>query len=379
MKRRNFIRAAAGTLAAVAFTPIRAIARREATERSSSDAASSQAVEDVDPYFLDSGNLDANEQEQVETYFDYIDKKSTGKPAVMPRGGRPKRAPTYRFLRWQGELNDPSGKFVGPLSSAVQLPGESTYRLNAQILGFHAASDDWPGKYNTGTLSIEFRTRIRGESLTWLYAEQFELYKGGYSSLGLEYIGQRDGVPMPICCDESNIDLRIQLMRNRTEDGGSFLGKVFKLTTNIMGLSSGDSNTAAGQIANLVPPVRVPQMVQEGIAFSQALFGSTAEEAPLWRSGFTSLGIAEGGSRLALESGLWVVLDEARQIELRNARLEDVGGQIALTNDSRELDVNYLVLAVEIEEGPLPDIYYAEPPAMESEPMEFRNRTPRKR
>jgi hypothetical protein len=378
MKRRNFISTALGSLAALAFTPIRAISRKDIPERSSSDVGSSQTAQDVDPYFLDSGNLDPEEQEQVETYFDYIDRKSTGKPAVMPRGGRPKRAPNYRFLRWQGELNDPYGKFVGPLSSSAQLPGGLTYRLNAQILGFHAASDDWPGKYNTGTLSIEFRTRIRGESLTWLYAEQFELYEGGYSSLGLEYIGQRDGVPMPICCDESNIDLRIQLMRNQKKEGEGILGKVFKLTTAIIGVGSGESSPAAGQIANLVPPVRVPQMLQEGIAFSQALFGSTAEEAPLWRSGFTSLGIAEGGSRLAIEPGLWVVMDEARQVDLRNASLEDVGGQIALTVGGRELDVNYLVLAMEIEEGPLPDIYYEEPPAMESDPMEFRNRTPRK-
>jgi hypothetical protein len=354
VKRRDFVKFATATAIAVA-APFRALTGRTQT----TDDVAGQDLVGVDPYFLESGEIDAAVQGQIEDYLGYRELISLGESGIMPRGGRPDRAPTYRFMRWDGDLGDPLGRFKGPFSSQPVMPRGSTYQLNAQILGFHAAAEDWPGKYNTGTLSVEIRTRIRGESMTWLYAQQFELFKGGISSLGLEYIGQRDGVPSPIATDDPNLDLRIQLMRSPQQKGG-ILGTVFKVASIISGGALGGAADAAKALA---PPLRVPQMVQEGVAFSQAVFGGTSDETPLWRSGFTSYAIAEGGSRLGLVPGLWVALDEARRVDLRSAYLDDVGGRVALLQDGEELDVNYLVLALEMRLGPLPDLYYETPPA----------------
>lgn len=364
MKRRNFLKTAT---AMAMLAPLRSWAQSAKDQLESVGIRGGGNVEGVDPYFLSSGEVPPAEQDQISEYMGYLENASEGKDAIIPRGGRPKHAPTYRFLRWKGEIGDPFGRFVGPLSTKpVSLRG-NTYQLNAQILGFHTASEDWPGKYNVGTLSVEIRARIRGESMTWLYAQQFELFEGGTSSLGMEYIAQRDGVPAPVATDEENIDLRIQLMRNQQEKGG-VLGTVFKVASVLTG---GTLGGVAGVAASLAPPVRIPQMVQEGVAFSQAVFGGTSDEQPLWRSGFTSYAITQGGGRFGLLPGLWLAMDESRQVDLRGSYLEDLGGRVALLKDGEELDVNYLILALEIEEGPLPDLYYAEPPAESDFPDEW--------
>ncbi len=51
--------------------------------------------------------------------------------------------------------------------------------------------------------------------------------------------------------------------------------------------------------------------------------------------------------------------------DLRNVLLDDVGGRAALTQDGKELDINYLVLDFSMKENPLPDMYYGEPPEPE--------------
>jgi hypothetical protein len=188
---------------------------------------------------------------------------------------------------------------------------------------------------------------------------------GTSSSLGQEYVGQRDGVKTPVFADEPNIDIRIQLIRNRREKGGGFLGKVFKVASAISGIpfggGGGDEESSGGLLGRLNPSIRVPQMLHEGVAFSQAVFGGAVEEAPLWRSGFTSFAVALGGGRLGLIPGLWVALDEGRQVDLTGVSLEDLGGRVALTRNGQELDINYLVLWFEIDEGGLPDMYTAPP------------------
>lgn len=353
MKRRHFLQCAS-MLGLASLVPGR---RGQAAPSRDADLA------DVDPYFLESGDLTETERQSIDAYLGYLEDASDGRDAIIPRGGRPKRAPTYRFLRYTGELGDPYGRFVGPLRTRPELPEDSTYRMNAQILGFHGATDDWGDDYEIGALSVEARAGIRGELMTWLYAERFEIYEDGATSLGLEYVAQRDGRPEPIATDSPNIDLRIQLLKCERQKSG-FLGKVFRVASSLVTGAFGGG--AVGQAAEAVAPtIRVPQMVQEGVAFSQAVFGGMTEEAPIWRSGFTSFGLARGGSRLGLSPGLWVALDETRQLDLRGCYLDDLGGRVGLMREGAELDVNYLVLSVEVREGPLPDIYYAEPPAYE--------------
>jgi hypothetical protein len=367
VKRRNFfgLLGSAGLWVLSGTKILHAQQDRAQQDPEGSAGGSAADLGGVDPYFLDPGNLDPGEQESIESYLGYQAELSDGKEAVMPRGGRPKHAPTYRFLHFDGELGDRYGRFMGPLRTKPVLRAGSTYRLNAQILGLRASSEDWKGDYNTGVLSVETRARIRGESMTWLYAESFELYKGGISTLGLEYVAQRDGIPTPISTDESNIDFRIQLLRGAKKKGG-ILGKIFKIASFLTGGALGGVEDAAKAALQALPAIRVPQLVPEGLAFSQAVFGGVSEELPLWRSGFTSFGIAEGGSRIALRPGLWVALDETRNLDMRGCYLDDIGGRVALLRDGREVDANYLVLALEISEGPLPDLYYATPPDPDS-------------
>jgi len=128
---------------------------------------------------------------------------------------------------------------------------------------------------------------------------------------------------------------------------------------------------AAKAFAEVIPAIRVPQMLREGVAFSQAFFGGMSDEAPIWRSAFNSYGIAQGGSRLGLSPGLWVAMDERRQLDLRGVRLQDVGGRVGLVENGRPLDMNYLVLAFEVGVADASDIpppiipqqdYYEAPP-----------------
>lgn len=345
MKRRRFLGLFAATSVAA---PLRVWAQGQGARADSVD------VDDVDPYFLQSGDLSPDEQQDIAEFVGYQQRLVAGQDAIMPRSGRPQRAPTFRFLYWDGELGSPAGAFVSPLSVQPQLRMAPAYELNAQVLGFRCSSDDWGRRAQLGTLSVEFRARLGGEPMTWLYAQQFEAYRGA-TTLGREYVGQREGVLDPIVTDEPNIDLRIQLMRESRSRG--LLGKIMKMWALILGVASGFGATA-GAAAQAMPALRITRLLPEGVAFSQALFGGTARQTPLWRSGFTTYAVAEGGSRLRVRPGFWVVIDESREVNLVGVRLEDVGGEIRLTRDGEPLDANYLVLSLEVAELELPRFNY---------------------
>ena len=123
--------------------------------------------------------------------------------------------------------------------------------------------------------------------------------------------------------------------------------KVLKFASFLVGVPMA-GGLAIPSLTDVVPSIRVPQMLREGVALSQALFAGEATEAPIWRSGFTSYSVSPGGSRLSMGPGLWVVLDTGREVDLTGVKLHDAGGQIVLVRDGQPLDVNYLVLAVEI-------------------------------
>jgi hypothetical protein len=283
----------------------------------------------------------------VRAFVGYQQQVMEGKEAIMPRGGRPKRAPTYRFLHWNGELGDPSGRLVGPLSVKPELSGGPPYVFNAQILGFHTSTADFSESVGQGALSVEFRSRYQDESLTWMYLQQFEVRKAGGNSVGLEYIAQRDGQPVPVVSDAPNLDVRIQLIRYRKAPG--VLRKILKVGAFLTGLPIAPG--AGGETPSFVdsePAVRVPRMVHEGVALAQATIGGMSDEAPIWRGGFNSFALAGGGGLMALRPGLWVAVDDSEQIDYAGLRLEDIGGRIGLRLKDEPLDVNYLVLNLEM-------------------------------
>ncbi|MCH9693172.1 MAG: hypothetical protein K0U72_01575 [Gammaproteobacteria bacterium] len=340
MNRRSFMGlfAAAGVSAPTAAT---------AALQSSDDA--DLAIADVDPYFLESGDLDSASQAGIEDLVGFQERTIAGEPAVQPRG-RPRLAPTYRLLNWKGELNG-QGTFQGPLSLSPSLPLASAYQFNAQILGFHGARDDWGRGNARGTLSIEFRTRLDTEPMTWLFAQQFDIGAEGQSTLSLEYVGQRGGARDPIVTDDSNIDLRIQLLRHRK--GAKLLRKILQLFSFVVGLPAGGITGATATLAQALPVIRVPRLLREGVAFSQALLGGLTKELPIWRSGFTTYALAEGGSRLALSPGLWVIIDESREVDLRGVQLRDLGGSVGLVRNEKIIDANYLIIAIDASQAQL--------------------------
>ena len=91
----------------------------------------------VDPYFLDPGNPGPDEKKAIEEFVDYQGKSTQNLPALLPRGGKPKRAPNFRFLYWTAPLGTPEGRLVGPLSLQPALETPPPYHLNAQIVGFN--------------------------------------------------------------------------------------------------------------------------------------------------------------------------------------------------------------------------------------------------
>jgi hypothetical protein len=301
------------------------------------------AADRVDPYFLQSGDLNAVEQAAVERIVDFQERELAGEAAVRPRG-RPALAPTYRVLNWDGDLEG-TGRFQGPLSLSPALPPAPGYQMNAQILGLHVASDDWGRGNAQGTLSVEFRTRLDNEPVTWLFAQQFDVRRNGRTNVGLEYVGQRNGTRDPIVSDEPAVDLRIQLMRNRR--GAGLLRKVLQVFSFVVGLPTGGITGSAAAFAQALPVIRVPRLLREGVAFSQALFGGVTDESPIWRGGFTTFSLAPGGGRLALTPGLWVIMDEAREVDLREVVLRDLGGSIGMLREGKPVDANYLVLSID--------------------------------
>jgi hypothetical protein len=95
--------------------------------------------------------------------------------------------------------------------------------------------------------------------------------------------------------------------------------------------------------------MRIPRMAREAVALAQATLGGAAEERPIWRSGFTTYGLAEGGSRLTLNPGLWVALDSIDGVNAKDLRLTEGEGSIVLTHNGQPAEFSYLVLDVEIE------------------------------
>jgi len=350
MKRRSFFRLAALSGFGLASRP--GSAQENVSNRGDADS--------VDPYFLDNGNLSADELESVEAYVDYQDRAMTNPDAIQPRGGRPQRGPNYRFLHWPGPLGDRSTHLTGALSLMPEITEAGPHLFNAQILGFNTSSADWRGKAGGGSLSIEFRARFMEESMTWLYLETFETQKNGGNTVGYEYVAQRDSLPEPVICEDANVDMRITLVRHRKAPG--VLRKILRIGSLLTGApvigADGGSNRF-DYLADRPPVMAVPQMVQEGVAFTQATLGAMSDEAPIWRSGFTSYAIAYGGSRLSMRPGFWVAIDDSSGIDYNSIVLEDVGGRVGLMQNGVPLDVNYLVLAVEIngsigERGVLP-------------------------
>ena len=343
MKRRRFFGFA--TLAGLGLAAKPAAARSPAAASSSGTAGDA-----IDPYYLDRGDLSPNEQEQMRAFLAYQEQRMAGQDAILPRGGRPKRAPSYRLLSWQGELGDASGSLVGPLTVSPGLSGPPPYAFNAQILGFHVATADF-GETGQGALSIEFRTRYRGEPLTWMYLQQFEARKGGGNTVGLEYVAQREGEAIPVISEGPSMDMRIQLIRYRTSPG--VLRKILKVGAFLTGLpvggGGGGGSSDAASFAASQPVVRVPQMVHEGVAMAQATIGGMSDEAPIWRGGFSTFALATGGSRLGLRPGLWLAVDDSEEVDYASLRLGDVGGRVGVLRDGAPVDLNYLVLGLEME------------------------------
>ena len=199
------------------------------------------------------------------------------------------------------------------------------------------------------------------ESMTWLYMETFETAKGGGNTIGFEYVAQRNNLPDPVICEDANIDIRITLVRHRKAPG--VLRKILRIGSLLTGApiigGLSDSSSKFDYLSDRPAVMAVPQMVQEGVAFTQATLGAMSDEAPIWRSGFTSYAIAYGGSRLSLPPGFWVAIDDSRDIDYSSIVLEDIGGRVGLSQNGQPVDLNYLVLAVEVngsigERGVLP-------------------------
>ncbi len=305
------------------------------------------SADGIDPYFLESADLSTPEQEEIQDFLKYQENLLDGKPAIMPRGGKPQRAPTYRLLHWQGDLGDSRGRLVGPLSISPTLSGRGPFRFNGQILGFNVCTQDFSGGKGNGALSIELRARYQGEPMTWMYMEQFEATKGGGNSLGLGYVAQRNGMPEAVICEEPRVDIRVQLLKQK--GGPGLLGKVLKVGSFLTGLPIGGGSDGSPAFGLSTPVLRVPQMVHEGVAFAQGTIASTSEEAPLWRSGFMSLALAKGAGRIAVKPGLWVAIDDSQDVDYSRMKLDDIGGRIGVKLDGEFVDLNYLVLDLEIE------------------------------
>lgn len=348
MRRRNFISMA--TLASIAGIAPRAAGSTSTSADPMLDGTPAKpdsdwvsGLEGVDPYFLDSGRVPDDEQRKIQDYEAYLDVQQRGGEAIQPRGGRPRWSPTYRLLHWPGEPGQADVSLQGPLSLKPQLPDAGAYQLNAQVLDFHTAAKRWGGGAQ-GTLTVEFRARQGGEALTWLFAEQFNCF-GHSTSLGNGYVAERNNLPEPVVLDEGNVDIRVQLMRQRKSPG--VLRKILNIASFIVG------GGATGVVRELVPSVRIPQLVEEGVALTQALFGEMSDEKPQWLSGFNSYGLNEAGSRMTLAPGFWVVLDEVIRENLEDLVLEEQGDRVVLTVDGEPIDATYLVFWVDVAAGNL--------------------------
>ena len=303
-------------------------------------------------YFLENGEISSREQYEIEQYIGLQQQLAEGRQVRMR--GRPRRAPTYRFLHWTGELGDSEARFVGPLSLKPALEeSRSGYQLNVQLLNFNPCSEDWKGKSEQGCLQLDVRAESGGQLLTWDYCQEFDVING-VSTLGYEYLIDNDKV-RGLITQQPNVDIRITLLRNR---------KQRKTLKRILGIASAVAGMAplpaAGALQNVIggglsssrssapARMRIPRLTTEGLALTQAVVANFAEEKPIWRSGFTSYSLAAGGSRLRLNSGFWVVLDGSRQIDLRQVKLEAEGDLPILLAEGEPCDINYIVMYLEI-------------------------------
>jgi hypothetical protein len=192
--------------------------------------------------------------------------------------------------------------------------------------------------------------------MTWFFGQQFTLDAARRADVGYQYIAQRKEAPEPVTSDQPNLALRVQLMRSPRRSA-LLLRKILRIALTLSGVPLGPAGGSdVRQALQSLPALRVPAMFDEAAALVQAVLGSVSEAAPIWRGAFTPYGIAEGGSQLSLEPGRWLVIDAERELDLRNVVLEEVGGQLAPVRDGAPLDVNYLVLALEIDEG-LPPVF----------------------
>ena len=349
MKRRKFVGSAALLSLYASIRPAGAAVQAE-TEQA---VAPADELE-IDPYFLDSGEIPEDEQATIADFEQYRDRLAQGKEAILPRGGRPDRAPTHRFVHWNGEIGDPNGSFSSALSVKPTLTDVGTCKLNAQILGFRANSEDFRKKAQRGTLNIEFRARETNEKMTWLFVQQFDVFADGVTDLGMEYIASRNEVPQSVVLEEPIVDIRIQLLRHST--GGGFLRRILKIAGVVSGLRPVTSTarlmnatTALNDLREQKPSLRIPRLSKEGVALGQAVFSGDTKERPLWCSGYNSYSLTKRGGRMKLVPGIWVAIDESREVDMRGVSVADFGGRIVLARDGEPLDANYLILDFQIE------------------------------
>lgn len=302
---------------------------------------------EIDEYYLDSGDMSRTEAEQVMEHMAFQDQDVDGRPVMRPRGRKPDRAPTYRFLHWQGDVGDPDAAFVGPLTLKPVIETPPPYRLNAQILGFNTADGDFK-RQGDGTLSVEFRAVHQEDVMTWLHLQSFAV-EGGANNIGREYVAHRDGTKEDVISEDANVDLRIQLIRHQKPPGT--LRKLLGVASSIMGAGAPAAPIGPPGMPMMGPPamMRIPRMAREAVALAQATLGGAAEERPIWRSGFTTYGLAKGGSRLTLNPGLWVAMDGVEGMNAKDLKLTEGEGSIILMHNGEPAWFSYLVLDVEIE------------------------------
>ena len=305
----------------------------------------------VPAYFLEDGEVSAREQYEIEQYIGVQQQLAEGRQ-VRTRG-RPRRAPTYRFLHWTGEPGDTEASFVGPLSLKPELEESSSgYQLNVQMLNFHPCAQDWKGKSEQGCLQLDVRAESDGQLLTWDYCQEFDVIDG-ITTLGYEYLIDNDKV-RGLITQRPNVAIRISLLRNRKRR--QKLKRILGIASAVAGMTplaplGAFHSVVAGQPSpqNQAPTrMRIPKLTSEGLALTQAVVANFAEEEPIWRSGFTSYSRAAGGSRLRLNSGFWVVLDGGRQVDLRQVKLEVDGDLPILLAEGGPCDINYMVMYLEI-------------------------------
>jgi hypothetical protein len=341
--------AALGTSgAAVRSAPLGAQANDATTEVSAA----------VDPYFLDSGALSAAEEADLIEVERLQEQMMVGRSVTIPRGLRPARAPTFRLVHWSGEVGSDQGQFVSPLRVAPELAplrDFRAYHFNAQIVGFHGASDDWR-RTRQGTLTVEIRAPFGGEEMTWFFAQPFDIDATGFTNVGYQYIAQRGGNLDPVVTDKPNVGVRIQLIREPQRTTLLFR-KIIRTTLAVTGVPLQLENEDFQTALQSMPPMRIPALMQEGAALAQAVVGSMANEIPIWRGGFSTYGIAQGGSQLGLQPGYWLALDASREVDLRGVRLDERDGIVSPTRDGIPLDVNFLVLSMTIAEGESPTFF----------------------